>query len=149
LFILSTMFHWTEVVPRKVWEVFRANPCLSRQFLACIILDCFVNFLDDPYYEPLLWFMIQIKKHNTWWHPSTHVITFSIDYSDRKISKNSGEIPAELIHWESLNEWTMTYEGWYIKQDNIKIGNLKKKNGDHKKYLHKIKILVTYKFYFI
>jgi len=24
----------------------------------CIILECFVNFLDDPYYEPLPWFMI-------------------------------------------------------------------------------------------
>jgi len=22
-------------------------------------LECFVNFLDDPYYEPLLWFMIE------------------------------------------------------------------------------------------
>jgi len=24
----------------------------------CILLECFVNFLDDPYYEPLPWFMI-------------------------------------------------------------------------------------------
>jgi len=28
----------------------------------CIILECFVNFLDDPYYEPLLWFMIIMEK---------------------------------------------------------------------------------------
>jgi len=26
--------------------------------LVCIILEYFVNFLDDPYYEPLPWFMI-------------------------------------------------------------------------------------------
>jgi len=24
----------------------------------CVILECFVNFQDDPYYEPLLWFMM-------------------------------------------------------------------------------------------
>jgi len=53
-----TMFCWTEVyvIPKKVWEVFCANP---RGGLACVILECFVNFLDDPYYnEPLPWFMI-------------------------------------------------------------------------------------------
>ena len=33
--------------------------------------------------------------------------------------------------------------------DNVKIGNLKKKNRDHKKYLNKMKILVTCKFYYI
>jgi len=26
--------------------------------LACVILGCFEKFLDDPYYEPLPWFMI-------------------------------------------------------------------------------------------
>jgi len=35
------------------------------------------------------------------------------------------------------------------KLDNVKIGNLKKKNRDHKKYLNKMKILVTCKFYYI
>ena len=30
--------------------------------MACVILECFVNFLDDPYYEPLLWFMISILE---------------------------------------------------------------------------------------
>jgi len=29
------------------------------------------------------------------------------------------------------------------KLDNVKIGHLKKKNRDHKKYLHKMKMLVT------
>jgi len=28
--------------------------------LACVILEYFVNFLDDPYYEPLPWFLIVI-----------------------------------------------------------------------------------------
>ena len=32
--------------------------CLPSRLLACVILECFVNFLDDPYYEPLLWLMI-------------------------------------------------------------------------------------------
>jgi len=62
------------------------GPCLPRWYLLCIILECFVNFLDYPYYEPLPWF------------------------------------------------------------HNVKIGNL---NRDHKKYLNKIKILVTCKFYYI
>jgi len=35
------------------------------------------------------------------------------------------------------------------KLDNVKIGNLKRKNKDHKKYLNKMKILVTCKFYYI
>jgi len=52
---------WTEVLSKKVWEAFWANPFLPRWFLACVILECFVNFLDDPYYEPLLWFMILLS----------------------------------------------------------------------------------------
>jgi len=28
----------------------------------CVILGCFVNFLDDPYYEPLPWFMMFVSK---------------------------------------------------------------------------------------
>jgi len=35
------------------------------------------------------------------------------------------------------------------KLDNVKIVNLKRKNRDHKKYLSKMKILVTCKFYYI
>jgi len=62
LLILLTMFWWTEVLLKKVWEAFWANPCLPRQFLVCIILECFVKFLDDPYYEPLPWFMIYFIK---------------------------------------------------------------------------------------
>jgi len=58
LLMLLTMFCWAEVLPKKVWETFWANPCLQRWFLACVILECFVNFLDDPFYEPLPWFMI-------------------------------------------------------------------------------------------
>ena len=27
-------------------------------FLSCVALGYFEKFLDDPYYEPLLWFMI-------------------------------------------------------------------------------------------
>jgi len=33
--------------------------------------------------------------------------------------------------------------------DSLKIGNLKEKDKDHKKYLNKMKILVTFKFYYI
>jgi len=32
------------------------------RILACVILECFVNFLDDPYYEPLPWFMILAQE---------------------------------------------------------------------------------------
>jgi len=35
------------------------------------------------------------------------------------------------------------------KLDNVKIGNLKKKNRDHKMYLNKMKVLVACKFYYI
>ena len=35
------------------------------------------------------------------------------------------------------------------KLDNEKIGNLERKNRDHKKYLNKMKKLVTCKFYYI
>jgi len=31
----------------------------------CIMLECFVNFLDDPYYEPLPWFMILVMNSIT------------------------------------------------------------------------------------
>jgi len=58
--MLLTMFCWTEILPKKVWEAFWANPRLPRQFLVCVILERFVNFLDEPYYQPLLWFMIII-----------------------------------------------------------------------------------------
>jgi len=29
-------------------------------FLACVLLESFIKFLVDPYYEPLSWFMIYI-----------------------------------------------------------------------------------------
>jgi len=35
------------------------------------------------------------------------------------------------------------------KLDNVKIRNIKKKNRDHKKYINKMKMLVTCKFYYI
>jgi len=69
LFMLSTMFRenyclcfqlcFTELkyYQRRSERLFWANPCLPRLFLACVILECFVNFLDDPYYEPLPWFV--------------------------------------------------------------------------------------------
>jgi len=73
LFMLSTMFRWTEVLTKKVWEAFWTNPCLPRWFLVCVILQCFVNFLDDPYYEPLPWFMIT----HAWPHyTSSNVIRY-------------------------------------------------------------------------
>jgi len=36
----------------------------SRVVLTCILLENFIKFLVDPYYEPLSWFMIQ--KYNTY-----------------------------------------------------------------------------------
>jgi len=49
--LLLILLNWTEVLQKKVWEAFWVNPCFSGWFLACAILGCFVNFLDDPYYE--------------------------------------------------------------------------------------------------
>jgi len=40
-------------------------------------------------------------------------------------------------------------DGILLPLDNVKIGNLKRKNRDHKKYLNEMKILVTCKFYYI
>jgi len=42
----------------------------SRVVLACVILGCFKKFLDDLYYEPLPWFMMNIIplwKNNSIW----------------------------------------------------------------------------------
>jgi len=52
----NVLLNWS--ITKKVWKAFWAYPGLLRQFLECVILECFVNFLDDPYYESLLWFMI-------------------------------------------------------------------------------------------
>jgi len=45
LLMLLTMFYWTGVLPKKVWEVFWAIPYLPRWLLACVILERLVNFL--------------------------------------------------------------------------------------------------------
>jgi len=69
----------------------------------------------------------------------------------------------DLIHISSENSccattYTTTQNHYNVsinghkklkKLDNVKIGNLKKKNRDHKNCLNKMKMLVTYKFYYI
>jgi len=37
---------------------FQGNLNLLGWFLACVLLERFIKFPVDPYYEPLLWFMI-------------------------------------------------------------------------------------------
>jgi len=37
---------------------FQVDLNLLECFLACILLESFIKFLVNPYYEPLLWFMI-------------------------------------------------------------------------------------------
>jgi len=76
--MLLNMFRWTEVLLKKVWEAFWVNCCLQRWFLECIILECFVNFLDDPYYEPLPWFMITILVKTV--AHATYIHALPIDY---------------------------------------------------------------------
>jgi len=57
--MLLMMFYCTEVhITKEGREASRTNHFLPKRFLACVMLECFVNFLDDLYYEPLPWFMI-------------------------------------------------------------------------------------------
>ena len=49
----------------------------------------------------------------------------------------------------NFNKDIFTVMNLLITLDNVKIGNLKRKNRSHKKYLNKMKILVTCKFYYI
>jgi len=60
--------------------------------------------------------------------------------------------------WTAATTYTKTQNYYNVsiiehkklkKLNNVKIGNLKKKNRDHKKYLNKVKMLVTCKFYYI
>jgi len=89
LLVLLTMFCWTKVLPKKVWEAFWANPCLPRQLLAYVILECFVNFLDDPYYEPLLWFMINFKCSIVILCPASGYLLISCEYLSMSNTKFS------------------------------------------------------------
>jgi len=48
----------------------------------CVILECFINFLDDPYYELLLWFMIIIilkDNNNSYVHIRKQLLYMSLD----------------------------------------------------------------------
>jgi len=72
---------------------FWVNPCLPRWFLACVMLGCFVTFLDDLYYEPLPWFMIMVK-----W------VVFASHWKSRKLS-------FMLLTMFLLN-WSITKKVW-------------------------------------
>jgi len=41
---------------------FQVNLNLLGWFLACILLESFIKFPVDPYYEPWYWFMIMLTK---------------------------------------------------------------------------------------
>jgi len=58
----NVLLNWSII--KEGLRGFWANPCLPRWFLVCIKLECSVNFLDDPYYEPLLWFNKITDNHN-------------------------------------------------------------------------------------
>jgi len=40
---------------------FSGNLSFLGWFLVCILLESFIKFLVDPYYEPLSWFMITFQ----------------------------------------------------------------------------------------
>jgi len=42
----------------NVWKVLEINLKPGRLLFPCVLLESFKNFLANPYYEPLLWFMI-------------------------------------------------------------------------------------------
>jgi len=43
---------------RRSERLFELILVFQSGILACVILGCFVNFLENPYYEPLQLFMI-------------------------------------------------------------------------------------------
>jgi len=53
------------------------------------------------------------------------------------------------IHILTVNKQVNTECKIIYILDNLKIGNSKRKNRDHKKHLNKMKILVTCKLYYI
>jgi len=54
---------------------FQVNLNILGWFLACVLLESFIKFLVNPYYEPLLWFMMRIFLI-FWW--LTKRVHFSI-----------------------------------------------------------------------
>ena len=50
--------YWCQALVRKILKVFETSVGFLGWFLACVVIGVFVNFLVDPYYEPLSWFMI-------------------------------------------------------------------------------------------
>jgi len=51
------LFNYYQKGLRGFWAIL----VLQGGFFARVILECFVNFLDDPYYEPPPWFMISFQ----------------------------------------------------------------------------------------
>jgi len=49
---------------RKVLKVLERNPKPGRLLLVCVLLESFKFFPPNPYYEPLLWFMILQALYN-------------------------------------------------------------------------------------
>jgi len=105
LLMLITMFCWTVALPKKVWEAFWANPCLQRRFLACVILESFVNFLDDPYYEPLPWFMISVTKLNF----SIYIVILLYFHEE-----NNLETLIRIINWFNFRLFTCLQTNYCI-----------------------------------
>ena len=50
-------------ISKKDFAGFSTLCKLSRVVFGSIVIQCFTNFLVNPYYEPLLWFMIYIIKY--------------------------------------------------------------------------------------
>jgi len=45
---------------------FQVNLNLLGWFLACVLLESFIKFPVDPYYEPLSWFMMMDDTFLAW-----------------------------------------------------------------------------------
>jgi len=137
LLMFLTIFHWTEVLSKKVWEAFWANPYLPRRILAYITLECFVNFLDDPCYEPLPWFMITLVAPR--------------DEIPPQICSFKGCLGRGFnrLHWrfylkhnlECLSNWTMYSP---IKITFSYFSLVLCKNWHQRKYLHLFKLCINW-----
>ena len=56
--------------------------------MACVLLECFENFLPDPYYVPLPWYMITLLIHNIYFadYTSEQFVLLSLPTTARRNS---------------------------------------------------------------
>ena len=96
--------------------------CLTRLrwFLSYTILQYFVNFLVDPYYEPLLWFMITRLEANippslpSWKKQSSCLLYIGLYiWKCTVICQTKITLDCKKEHWSIVEQMTAKNKGWY------------------------------------